>query len=261
MTTKAPNVPTTGKELIVATGLWSRRKLRRIKQPLHTADGPVDAEAAITLTAEWQSFAFRGWGFEARLAYQPLIVLHKPAGVLTSRRSKSGTPTVFELLNDPAVEDIEPVGRLDQETTGVLLFTADGQLLHRLTHPRWGVARTYIAKTEAPVTDEGVEALVSGDVSLRDGHVPTPTSVRLLDDTRMNIELTLTSGKYHEVRRMLAAVGAPVLELHRTQYADVHDSVVASGESQRLPDAEVERVYEMVSMTPERNFLEIRFPE
>lgn len=250
-------VPTPAKSLIVATGIWSRRKLRRIKRPVQTDAGPVDASEDVELTGEWQNFGFRGVTFRARMSLPPVFALHKPDTAVTSRRSDAGAITVFELLDDALVDDVEPVGRLDLETTGVLLFTVDGQLLHRLTHPRWEVERDYVADLETPLTKKGTKALMNGEVELRDGHVPTPRAIQPLQDDGKRVQLTLTSGKYHEVRRMLAAVGAPVAHLHRVAYAGVTDQVTPLGTARRLDDDEVRRIYTLVSMTPARDFLEV----
>ncbi len=254
---KQDGVAINARALIVATGLWPRRKLRRIKLPLQTPNGPVDGDGTVMLSGEYQEFKFRGVPFRARMSLPPVLLLNKPDTAVTSRRSDAGATTVFEIIDERLVDDVEPVGRLDLETTGVLLFTSDGQLLHRLTHPRWEVARRYVATTEEPLHDDGIASLLAGEVELRDGYNPTPRSIELKNAERTEVELVLTSGKYHEVRRMLAAVGAPVARLHRAEYAGVLDSATPLGTSIRLDDTEIARLYALVSMEPPRNFLEV----
>jgi 23S rRNA pseudouridine2605 synthase len=141
------------------------------------------------------------------------VLLHKPAGVVTTARDPRGRPTVVELV--PHGPRVVPVGRLDADTTGALLLTNDGQLAHRLAHPRYGVEKTYVAEVEG---DPGAEALrqLRDGVELEDG--PTaPARARRLG--RGRVELVLHEGRKHQVKRMLAEVGHPVTRLHRSAYA------------------------------------------
>ncbi len=233
--------------IIVATGLWSRRKLRRNKDVVSFGEFSRALDEEVELTDEWTDLTFRGDQIRARVAAPPLAVLHKPVDTITSRKSDTGCPTVFAFLDPLIVDDVEPVGRLDRETHGVLLFTADGQLLHRLTHPKRKVLRTYFANVSSPLTEEGRQTLLDGKVVLNDGHVPTPTFVDLEEDG-MEVCLGLTEGKYHEVRRMLAAVGAPVVELRRLNYAGVTVAGLAAGESRRIGGEELSRIYDLVGL-------------
>ena len=145
-----------------------------------------------------------------RLAY---VLLHKPAGVVTTARDPQGRPTVVELVDHPA--RVVPVGRLDADTTGVLLLTNDGPLAHRLAHPRYGVEKVYEAEVEGEPSDEALAQLREG-VELDDGPTATAKARRLASST---VELTLHEGRKHQVKRMLAAVGHPVARLHRARYA------------------------------------------
>jgi pseudouridine synthase len=166
---------------------------------------------------------------------QPLahLLLHKPAGVVTTARDPQGRPTVVSLV--PSVPRVVPVGRLDADTTGVLLLSNDGQLSHRLSHPRYGVEKTYVADVEGRPSRETVRRLAAG-VELDDG--PTaPATARLLAPSR--IELTLHEGRNRQVRRMCEAVGHPVRSLHRSRYAGLGVGRLAPGESRTLTRAEV----------------------
>jgi 23S rRNA pseudouridine2605 synthase len=164
------------------------------------------------------------------LAY---VLLHKPAGVVTTARDPQGRPTVVELVGH-AIR-VVPVGRLDVETTGALLLTNDGALAHRLAHPRYGVEKTYVADVEGDPTDAVVRLLAAG-VELDDG--PTaPAQARRLGPGRL--ELVLHEGRNRQVRRMLEAVGHPVLALHRSRYAGLDLHGLAPGAWRELSPEEV----------------------
>jgi 23S rRNA pseudouridine2605 synthase len=145
-----------------------------------------------------------------RLAY---VLLHKPAGVVTTARDPQGRPTVVGLV--PHEPRVVPVGRLDVDTTGVLLLTNDGQLAHRLAHPRYGVEKTYVAEVERDPDEDALRRLREG-IELEDGWT-APAGARRLGPGR--VELVLHEGRKHQVKRMLSAVGYPVTRLHRSAYA------------------------------------------
>jgi len=166
-----------------------------------------------------------------RLAY---VLLHKPAGVVTTARDPQGRPTVVELV--PSEPRVVPVGRLDADTTGALLLTNDGPLAHRLAHPRYGVEKVYEAEVEGAPDDAALDALRNG-IELEDG--PTsPARVRRLAPTR--IELALHEGRNRQVRRMLEAVGHPVRALHRSAYAGLTLEGLEPGRWRELEPSEVD---------------------
>lgn len=166
-----------------------------------------------------------------RLAY---LLLHKPAGVVTTARDPGGRPTVVDLVpQDPRVV---PVGRLDADTTGALLLTNDGELAHRLAHPRYEVDKVYVADVEGDPTDEAVRALAEG-VELEDGRT-APAKARRVGPSR--IELTLHEGRRHQVKRMCEAVGHPVRRLHRGAYAGLTLGRLLPGQWRELTRDEVE---------------------
>jgi len=161
------------------------------------------------------------------------VLLHKPAGTVTTARDPQGRPTVVELVDVP--ERIVPVGRLDADTTGALLLTNDGPLAHRLAHPRYGVAKVYEVEVEGGPSDEAIRTLEDG-VELEDG--PTsPAAARLV--AASTIELTLHEGRKHQVKRMCAAVGHPVLRLHRSAYAGLKLEGLEPGQWRELEPGEV----------------------
>jgi 23S rRNA pseudouridine2605 synthase len=150
-----------------------------------------------------------------RVDPQPLahVMLYKPAGVVTTASDPHGRPTVVGLV--PHDARVVPVGRLDVDTTGVLLLTNDGRLAHRLAHPRYGVPKVYEAEVEGSPGEDVLEAL-RGGVELEDGRT-APATARLLAPGL--VELTVHEGRKRQVKRMLEAVGHPVCRLHRSRYA------------------------------------------
>jgi 23S rRNA pseudouridine2605 synthase len=168
-----------------------------------------------------------------RLRY---VLLHKPAGVVTTARDPQGRPTVVELVPDEP--RVVPVGRLDVNTTGALLLTNDGRLAHRLAHPRFGVEKTYVAEVDAD-PDEGALRRLRDGLELDDG--PTaPARARRLG--RGQVELVLHEGRKHQVKRMLAAVGHPVTHLHRSAYAGLTVEGLEPGECRELEPTEGDRL-------------------
>jgi len=166
-----------------------------------------------------------------RLAY---VLLNKPAGIVTTARDPRGRPTVVGHVAHPV--RVVPVGRLDADTTGVILLTNDGPLAHRLAHPRYGVEKVYEAEVEGEPSDEALRRLAEG-VQLDDGATAPARARRLAPST---IELTLHEGRKHQVKRMCAAVGHPVRWLHRSRYAGLELGALAPGEWRELSPDEVE---------------------
>jgi 23S rRNA pseudouridine2605 synthase len=164
------------------------------------------------------------------------LLLHKPAGVLTTARDPQGRRTVVDLV--PREPRVVPVGRLDADTTGALLLTNDGELAHRLAHPRYGVEKTYVVDVEGEPTDDTIERLASG-IELEDG-LTAPARARRLG--RGRIELTIHEGRNRQVRRMLEAVGHPVTRLHRSVYAGLTLEGLEPGAWRELEPSDVERL-------------------
>ena len=163
-------------------------------------------------------------------------LVHKPAGVVSTARDTHGRPTVVSLVPNAGAR-LYPVGRLDADTTGLILVTNDGELANRLMHPRYEVPRTYVATVRGgPVGESALRALRSG-VRLEDG-VTAPASVRALGPDRL--ELVMHEGRKRQVRRMCAAVGHPVVALRRVAFGPLTLGGLAEGEARRLDAAEVE---------------------
>jgi 23S rRNA pseudouridine2605 synthase len=169
-----------------------------------------------------------------RLSY---VLLHKPAGVVTTVRDPQGRRTVVGLV--PREPRVVPVGRLDVDTTGALLLTNDGDLAHRLAHPRYGVPKVYEADVVGSPSADALARLRDG-VELEDG-VTAPAQVRALarGDRSTRLELTLHEGRKRQVRRMCEAVGHPVRGLRRVRYAGLDVEGLEPGEWRELTSGEV----------------------
>ena len=174
-----------------------------------------------------------------RVIAQPLvyILLHKPAGVVTTARDPHGRPTVVDLVRHTT--RVVPVGRLDADTTGALLLTNDGPLAHRLAHPRYDVPKVYEAEVEG-TPDAGTLATLCEGVELDDGRT-APAQARILRRRAgaAVLELTLHEGRKHQVKRMCEAVGHPVRRLHRSRYAGIDLEGLPAGEWRELSREEV----------------------
>ena len=218
---------------LARAGIASRRRADElIKAGRVTVNG--EPGQLNTFVAARDRVAFDGRAVELQpLAY---VLLHKPAGTVTTARDPQGRPTVVGLVDHPA--RVVPVGRLDADTTGALLLTNDGELAHRLAHPRYEVDKVYEAEVESEPSDEALERLRAG-IELDDG--PTaPARVRRLGPT--TLELAIHEGRKHQVKRMLEAVGHPVTQLHRSRYAGLSLEGLEPGAWRELEPGEVARL-------------------
>ena len=173
-------------------------------------------------------------GIEPRIAY----AVNKPVGVLSTVRDTHGRPTVLDLVPAEGLR-LYPVGRLDADSSGLILLTNDGELANRLTHPRFEVPKMYRARLGGgPIAASALARLREG-VALEDG--PTaPASVRRVGSGE--IELTIHEGRNRQVRRMCQAVGHPVLELRRVGFGPLRLGRLAPGAHRRLSSSELERL-------------------
>jgi len=164
------------------------------------------------------------------------VLLHKPAGVVTTARDPQGRRTVVGLVAHE--RRVVPVGRLDADTTGALLLTNDGPLANRLAHPRYEVRKVYEAEVEGRPSADALRRLAEG-VELEDG-LTAPAEVQRLGPSRL--ELVLHEGRKHQVKRMCEAVGHPVRGLHRREYAGLTVEDLEPGEWRELRVNEVTRL-------------------
>ena len=222
-------------KILSATGCWSRREARQLVR-----QGRVSVDGQIAVSAEEKADpAARILVDGAPLAHEKYVyvMLHKPAGILSATED-SRQRTVLDLL--PAEwrrRGVAPVGRLDKDTEGLLLLTDDGALSHRLTSPRYHVDKVYYARVSGKLTAADAEAFAAG-MALPDGLTCLPAHLEILSEGECRV--TLREGKFHQVKRMLAARGKPVVYLKRLSMGALHlDESLAPGAYRPLTPEEI----------------------
>lgn len=231
-------------KLLAAAGIGSRRACEDLIAAGRVAvDGQV-----ITLGAKAEPRQVITVDGE-RVHTDPTLVylmLNKPRGVVTTVDDPQGRPTVVDLV--PPNPRVFPVGRLDTDTEGLLLLTNDGELANRLTHPRYGVEKAYLAQIRGPAARRALAALRDG-VDLSDGPANV-VAVREVgsDGRRTLLELVLAEGRKREVRRMLKAVGLPLERLARTRIGPVLLGDLSPGKCRPLRGDEVRGLYAVAGM-------------
>ena len=198
-------------KVLAATGRWSRREVKQlVRQGQVRVNGAAAASAEEKVEPE--TAVITVGGEPVRLQKYTYVMLHKPAGVLTATED-SRQRTVLDLLPpELRKRGLSPVGRLDKDTEGLLLLTDDGELAHRLLSPKYHVDKRYFARVDGPLDQADVDAFAAG-MTLGDGLVCLPAGLEPLEAGTCIV--TLREGKFHQVKRMLAARGAPVLYLKR----------------------------------------------
>lgn len=227
-------------KLLAGTGKWSRREVKAlVRQGLVRVDGRLAASAEDKLDPAAAIVTVAGETISlCRFTY---VMLHKPAGVLTATEDRK-QPTVLDLL-PPELRRIglAPVGRLDKDTEGLLLLTNDGELAHRLLSPKYHVEKRYFARVDGELSAADAEAFARG-MTLGDGLECLPAGLELLPGHACIV--TLREGKFHQVKRMLAARGAPVLYLKRLSMGPLTlDDSLAAGAYRLLRAEEISALY------------------
>ena len=199
-------------------GIASRKELKQIIK-----SGRVSVNGSSACTPDMQvneiSDMIMFDGIELRWARFRYFAMDKPKGVLTASTDKK-QQTVLDIIPDEIKKiGLFPVGRLDKDTTGLLLLTNDGDYAHRVISPKHEIEKRYLALTEGNITDEDVIAFKNGIV-LRDGLKCLPAKLEPLSENKCLV--TVMEGKYHQVKRMLASVGKPVVELRRLSIGDLY---------------------------------------
>ena len=176
------------------------------------------------------------------------FLFYKPRGVISAVSDDKGRAVVTDYFEDIA-ERLYPVGRLDYDTSGLLLMTNDGQLANALMHPRFKVDKVYVAKVKGIATAQALQPLKRG-VKI-DGHKTAPARFKILkqdkDKQTSLIQLTIHEGRYHQVKKMLQAVGYPVSKLSRERHAFLDLSGLTSGDYRNLTAAEVKQLKALVT--------------
>ena len=180
-----------------------------LKQGLVTVNGSVVKKPEEKVDETSDTVTFKG----KALKYQPFVyyMLNKPNGVVSATQDNT-CKTVLDLIESDRKKDLFPVGRLDKDTEGLLLITNDGELAHNMLSPKKHVDKTYLVRLKSPIIDEDIANLETG-VDIGDETLTMPAKVRKIYDTE--IELTIKEGRYHQVKRMLVAVGNEVVYLKR----------------------------------------------
>lgn len=179
-------------------------------------------------------------GGDIRLDGEPLeplplfVMYHKPPGVISTMDDEWGRDSLAGVLPTRWRGQLHPVGRLDADTTGLLMFSSDGKLTQYLLHPRRAIEREYIARVEGEIDGEALTAALAAGVETSDGVIPAT----VVDAAGQSVRLIVTEGKHRMVRRILANAGHPVLELHRVRYGEFELGALVEGDLRALSDDE-----------------------
>ncbi len=235
-------------KVLAAAGMGSRRACEQlIEEGRVQVDGQVVREQGLRVDPTAVIIHVDG----LRVTTAPdlmYLAFNKPRGVITAMYDPEGRQTVGDFVADKRDKGLFHVGRLDADSEGLILLTNDGELGHRLTHPRYGVAKTYLAEVIGPI-ERGVGKQLREGVELEDGFASVD-SFRLLTATgkRIMVEIVLHEGRKHVVRRLLAEVGLPVSRLTRTAVGPVSLQRMRSGTIRRLSRQEVGALEELVGL-------------
>jgi len=234
-------------KVLASAGVGSRRYCEElIGAGRVEVDGEIVRRFGARVDPQHQVIRVDGRRIPARedLVY---LALNKPAGVLTSMSDSRGRKTMTDLLGDTA-ERLFHVGRLDYDTEGLMLLMNDGELAHRLAHPRFGVPKTYLAEVPGPVPRDLGRQLIAG-IELEDG-AASADKFRVVEQVsgRALVEITLHEGRKRIVKRMLAAVGHPVSRLVRTQVGPVSLGSLRPGATRHLSAKEIGDLYAAVGL-------------
>lgn len=227
-------------KVLAAAGVASRRVVEQyIVEGRIRVNGKVVEELGRRIDPENDLVDVDGTAIQLDVSKR-YVMLNKPTGVVSTMSDENGRPDLRR-YTDEWEERLYNVGRLDAETSGLLILTNDGELAHVLAHPSFGVTKVYIAKVEGAVTAQVIAQLTKG-IELEDGPIKADKA-RLLDTSNgakpsSLVELTLHSGRNRIVRRMLAAVGHPVTELVRRQFGPLHLGTLPAGKTRELTKIE-----------------------
>jgi len=237
---------------LAAAGFGSRRKCEDlIRRGLVSINGEAVDNLATIVDPEADSIAVDG-RVVGRAVPAKVFILNKPVGALSTVTDSFGRRTVIDLVREHGImERLFPVGRLDLDTSGVLILTNDGDLAYRLTHPRFKIEKTYRVTVEGRVTDETVSR-IAGGVDL-DGYTTKPCAVAVIvrGEDSTTLEVRLMEGRKRQIRRMFARFGHRTVELARTALGDLAFSDVAPGRIRALTNREERRLRELAGLSRE----------
>lgn len=226
-------------------GVASRRKADElIQQGRVTVNGEVITQLGVKINPLKDKVAVDGKPIkpEEKLIY---IVLNKPKDCITSVRDEKGRRTVLDLVK--VKQRIFPVGRLDRNTTGVLLLTNDGELAYRLTHPKYKIEKAYKVEIDKPIKPEDIEKLKRG--IMLDGRKTEACEIYILPNSdRKELGITIHEGRYRQVRRMFERLGYKVRKLHRVSFGGITVSGMKRGEWRYLTEKEIKKLKKLVGL-------------
>lgn len=245
-------------KLLADRGAGSRKDVDRlIRKGLVEMEDPETGEYEVVgksggkLKVPWESCPIVD-GFD----YPPpplLAAYHKPLGVVSTMKDDKGRPDLSSVLPQPWQKALHPVGRLDADTTGLLLFCRDGELTHRLLHPKYVVEREYLATVDNAIDEASLRVrLAEGVETIEDG-APLVVQGDLLAVEGQVVRAVFREGKYHMVRRVLANCGHPVVALHRERYGEVRLSELGIEEGESAPIEDVEWLTELQAVRREED--------
>jgi 16S rRNA pseudouridine516 synthase len=233
-------------KLLADAGFGTRSQVKRlIRKGFVTVNGEVVKDPSFNVNPEEDEVLVDGELVEYEKNYY--LILHKPGGYITSTKDRQ--MTVMELVADiPRFERLFPVGRLDKDAEGLLLITNDGELAHRLTHPKWKVPKVYYVVVEGELKEEELEPLRKG-MKFKDFEAK-PAEVRILKSTEneSEAEIEITEGKYHQVKRMFEKIGHPVKYLRRIKFGNLELGNLPVGEYRSLTEDELKELKKSVGL-------------
>lgn len=255
MSTDAPSAPSPGEperlqKVLSRAGVASRRRVEQLMgMGKITVNGAIANEMGMRINPATDIVAVNGQvvSLDVSLRY---VMLHKPKGVVSSMADERGRQDLTKFVEEIG-ERVYNVGRLDSDTTGLLLLTNDGDTAHKLAHPSFEVDKVYVATVRGIVTPASLKTLLQG-VELEDG-LARADRIKLVGQPRNNasiVELVLHSGKNRIVRRMLDAIGHPVIDLHRRSFGPLHLGGLKPGQWRDLTRLEVTSVLTLAHHTP-----------
>ena len=228
-------------KFLTECGVGTRSEVKKIiRSGAVTVNGNIEKGSDFKVNSDTDLVMYQG----KKLAYEEFLyyLFHKPAGCVTANddiRHK----TVMEYLPEEVRRKCAAVGRLDKDTEGLLLFTNDGVLSHRLRSPSHHVSKTYYARLDAPVPAEAIQEFRQG-ISIGDEKPTLPAELEILDEGQYSAKLTITEGRYHQVKRMFYAVGCNVIYLKRLTMGPLELGDLPIGEYRKLSQKEIELLKE-----------------
>jgi len=229
-------------KFLCSQGIGSRTEVKHyIKKGFVTVDGVVVKDSAYKVDTNKEIVCYNNEPIVYELYVY--LMLNKPKGVVSATKDSHDT-TVIDIIDHPQKHKLFPIGRLDKDTTGLLVMTNDGEMAHRLLSPKKHVPKTYIALVEGIVTEAIVCQFEEGIV-LDDGYktMPSQLVIESIDDGRTKVQVTICEGKFHQIKRMFLAVDMKVLELSRVSMGKLElDIELAEGEYRKLTKDELQRL-------------------